>query len=69
MENATINPAQAQYFQFGPKGVENVTLAAGIPCFVSQPHFLEGDPKLVSDVQGLSPNPLIHKTYLDIEPQ
>ena len=64
-----MNPFQAQYFQFGYKGVENVTKAAGIPCFVSQPHFLEGDNKLISDLKGLSPDPLIHKTYLDIEPQ
>lgn len=69
LENATVNPIQAQYYQFGPKGLENVSKVAGFPSFVSQPHFLECDNRLIADVAGMNPNPDIHKTYLDIEPQ
>jgi len=69
LENATMNPMQAQYYQFGPKGLENVSKVAGLPSFVSQPHFLECDESLIGAVTGLNPNPLVHKTYLDIEPQ
>lgn len=69
LENATMNPIQAEYYQFGPKGLENVSKVAGLPSFVSQPHFLECDDSLIAAVQGMNPDPLIHKTYLDVEPQ
>lgn len=37
--------------------------------FMSKPHFLHGDPSLVTAVEGLtSPNPALHDAYLDVEP-
>lgn len=67
--NSTLNPENAEYYSFGPSGLENLTKALNIPLFVSFPHFLEGDPALVSAVRGLKPNYDIHYSYLDIEPQ
>lgn len=69
MENYTQNPVQAQYYQFGPEGLENLTAATGVPAFVSKPHFLGCDPSLVAAVKGVSPRADIHDTYLDLEPQ
>lgn len=67
--NATENPENAQYYQFGPKGLENTTKATGIPVFVSFPHFLYGDANLQGAITGLSANPTVHQSYLDVEPQ
>jgi hypothetical protein len=69
LENATANPENAQYYAFGPSGMENTTEAAGIPVFVSFPHFLHGDTRLVAATQGLNPNEDEHETFLDMEPQ
>lgn len=69
MLNATANPENAQYYNFAPSGMENTTGAAGIPVFVSFPHFYEGDPRLVSAVKGLDPNINRHETFIDVEPQ
>ncbi|KAF7666783.1 hypothetical protein LDENG_00092620 [Lucifuga dentata] len=41
---------------------------AGIPIYISLPHFLHGSPSLREDVLGLSPSPEHHFTYLDVEP-
>lgn len=67
--NATQNPENAQYFNYdAPSGMENLTQAAGVPSWASFPHFLNGDPSLVGSIIGLDPNPAIHSSYLDIEP-
>lgn len=39
-----------------------------IPAAVSFPHFLAGDPKLLEDVQGLSPNKEEHGTNIMLQP-
>lgn len=36
--------------------------------FVSQPHFLNGEKKLLNDVSGLSPNDLAHDSIIQFEP-
>lgn len=69
LENATVNPENAQYYNFAPSGMENTTAAVGAPVFVSFPHFLHADSRLVAAVQGLNPDELVHGSYLDIEPQ
>lgn len=69
LENATTNPANAQFYNFGPSGMENTTAAFGIPVFVSFPHFLHGDPRLVAAVEGLQPNEDVHDSVFDVEPQ
>ncbi len=69
MLNATANPENIQYNNFAPSGMENTTQAAGIPVFVSFPHFYLGDPRLVAAIKGIQPNTEKHETYIDIEPQ
>ncbi len=69
MLNAAENPENAQYYNFAPSGMENTTQAAGIPVFVSFPHFYLGDPSLVAAIKGLDPNIHRHETYIDVEPQ
>lgn len=69
IENASVVPSNAQYFAFGPKGLLNATKAAGIPTFISFPHFYLGDDRLISAVKGLSPDANKHETYLLVEPQ
>jgi hypothetical protein len=67
--NVTLNPSNWQYFSYGPSGLLNASQAAGIPVFISYPHFYLGDPRLVSAVKGLSPNPDAHASSLWMEPQ
>lgn len=63
------NPANADFYSFSTWGVLNfTTVGGGVPLFASKPHFLTGDPWLVSHVSGLEPNGAVHETYLDIEP-
>jgi hypothetical protein len=64
-----MNPSNAQFFAFGPKGLLNLTRAVNLPVFSSFPHFLHGDAGLVSAISGLSPNPATHDSFIDLEPQ
>ncbi|NXI38109.1 CD36 protein, partial [Galbula dea] len=41
---------------------------AGKPVFISLPHFLHASDVILQQVEGLSPNPEEHETFLDIEP-
>eukprot|EP00300_Choanocystis_sp_HF-7_P038730 c5599_g1_i2.p1 GENE.c5599_g1_i2~~c5599_g1_i2.p1 ORF type:complete len:490 (+),score=93.01 c5599_g1_i2:37-1506(+) len=67
LKNATNNPGNADYYMLGPDGLMNFTSVAGLPLFVSKPHFLDSDPGLVSSVRGLNPSELVHDTYIDVE--
>lgn len=40
----------------------------GVPVILSEPHFLHGDPQLLSYAQGLNPDERVHGTYIVIEP-
>ncbi|KAK6633875.1 hypothetical protein RUM44_004482 [Polyplax serrata] len=67
------NPAQACYCTPNstclPKGLSDITPCYyNIPAAVSFPHFLAGDPKLLEDVQGLSPNKEEHGTNIMLQP-
>lgn len=66
--NATANPENAQFYQFGPTGVQNITTATGLPMVLSKPHFLDGAFSLYDSVNGMNPNREIHDTTLDVEP-
>ncbi|GBG32781.1 Sensory neuron membrane protein 1 [Hondaea fermentalgiana] len=68
--NATERPANARYYQFGPRGfLGNLSmLEQGAPLQVSLPHFLEGDDSLIEGVEGLSPDRELHSMVIDIEP-
>jgi len=69
LENATLNPDNAAYFQFGPNGVINLTSCSqGAPIFVSKPHFLDADPFYLSQLDGLSPDAQLHNTIIAVEP-
>lgn len=59
----------ADFYQFGPSGLANLTSMVGAQVFVSTPHFLNGDLSLLNGVDGLSPDASLHDTYLDIEPK
>ncbi|EEB19340.1 protein croquemort, putative [Pediculus humanus corporis] len=69
-----VNPAQACYCNPNttkclPKGLSDITPCYyNIPAAVSFPHFLSGDPKLLEDVEGLSPNIQQHGTNIMLQP-
>ncbi len=69
LANSTVNPENHQYYGNGPNGLSNLTAASNAPVWVSNPHFLDCDDSLIASFDGLNPNPAIHRTYLDIEPQ
>ncbi|KAI4487171.1 hypothetical protein M0804_005320 [Polistes exclamans] len=51
------------------KGLSDLTACYyNIPSAVSLPHFLNGDPSLLDDVEGLHPNPEKHATRIVIQP-
>lgn len=54
-----------------PKGTFNVSLCQfGAPVFLSWPHFLNGDPSLLENVEGVEePNPELHQFYVDLQPK
>ena len=55
-----------------PCGIQGVfdasSCKSGAPVAISWPHFLHGNRKLLTDVEGLKPNEKIHGYYIDIEP-
>jgi len=69
MQNSTIFPQNALYYQFGKAGVSNLTSCrGGAPIFMSKPHFLGADPFYFARLEGLNPDPELHNTHVDIEP-
>jgi len=69
--NSSINGENDRYFQYGPSGFFNYSMANHrIPTFYSQPHFYGVDDKeVVDNVIGLSdPDPDAHSFYAEIEP-
>eukprot|EP00968_Pinguiococcus_pyrenoidosus_P012878 scaffold1154_cov310-Pinguiococcus_pyrenoidosus.AAC.10 len=68
LQNAEENPANAEYFQFGPTGLQNFSRILGFDGQLSKPHFLDADPRLRMMVSGLLPIRSDHDTYLDVEP-
>ena len=53
-----------------PNGVLNLSpvVPANVPLFASKPHFLHADPCFLDGVKGLHPDPVIHDSYLAVEP-
>lgn len=66
--NATERPANARFYQWGPSGLLNLTMLFGVDIFISLPHFLNCDQRLVDAVTGLKPDPVVHDLYLGVEP-
>ena len=68
MKSAEQKASQADFYQFGLYGMENMTTAAGFPLFATKPHFLDGDPALAKGVRGMNPAVDEHDTFVDFEP-
>lgn len=72
--NATLNEDNEAFCPHGcyPSGILDVSVCQdspiSLPVFVSAPHFYLGDQALVEAVDGLSPNPEDHATFLSVEP-
>lgn len=68
--NKTSLPANAAYWADGPDGLLNISACESkASVLMSKPHFLQGDPALVTALVGLSPpDPALHDTTLDVEP-
>lgn len=45
----------------------DLSLCNETPMIASQPHFLNADPKLLADVDGLEPNEQKHGIFIDFE--
>lgn len=67
-DNVTLDPSNAEYYQFGPCGLGNMTSVLGAPVFASKPHFLNSSETLVNAIDGLKPDVELHDTYIDVEP-
>ncbi|ETO18606.1 platelet glycoprotein 4 [Reticulomyxa filosa] len=68
-DNIDIDPSNAQYYQYGPSGVINLTSCEGIPVFMSMPMFLGSDYAVNNTKMGLR-NPIWDQDapFLDVEP-
>lgn len=49
-------------------GIVDISSCRKAPVVLSTPHFYNGDQSLREAVDGLSPSPSLHDTYIDIEP-
>ena len=68
--NVTQYPSNAGWYQYAPPGliyIGNSTTPPGNPVWGSNPLFYEGDPGLVDNITGVTPDPTKY-TYADIEP-
>ncbi len=43
-------------------------LSIPLPIIASNPHFLDADRSVQDAVEGLVPNEILHRSYVDIEP-
>jgi len=69
LQNATVNPDNADFSMFGYSGMWNMTPTGEIEVYASKPHFLDADPALVSAIgAGIAPVRNLHDTWLDVEP-
>jgi hypothetical protein len=70
MDNATLFPLNAKYYQMGPSGVFNLSSCPpGAPIFLSKPHWLDADPIYFPQTTGLTPPTTeLYETHIDIEP-
>jgi len=70
MMNATSNKFNKDFYSFGYDGLFNISLCSqGASVFISKPHFLDADPIVQTEIEGVSPPSIDeHDTYLDVEP-
>eukprot|EP00735_Rhodelphis_limneticus_P008778 TRINITY_DN2265_c0_g1::TRINITY_DN2265_c0_g1_i1::g.6812::m.6812 TRINITY_DN2265_c0_g1::TRINITY_DN2265_c0_g1_i1::g.6812 ORF type:complete len:587 (+),score=203.31,sp/O18824/SCRB1_BOVIN/25.31/4e-28,CD36/PF01130.16/1.3e-74 TRINITY_DN2265_c0_g1_i1:37-1761(+) len=67
LQSARTNPANIVYFMDHLDGLLNMQPVYLFDAYASKPHFLDADPLLVEDIEGLSPSSDEHNTYLDVE--
>ncbi|XP_037708541.1 protein peste [Drosophila subpulchrella] len=71
VDNGTLYPENLCFCggQCVPSGVMNISSCRfGSPVFMSYPHFFNGDPYYVDQVEGMSPNQKDHEFYMVVEP-
>ncbi len=69
-KSAFEEPENARWGSWCPDGLIYIgpTQVMEIPVYGSKPHFLDGDPRLLDSVIGLSPDREEHDTVIDVEP-
>ncbi|XP_062999893.1 scavenger receptor class B member 1 isoform X2 [Elgaria multicarinata webbii] len=67
--NGTDYPPNEGFCPCRQSGIQNVSACrSNAPLFISNPHFLYGDPALLDTVDGLHPNEEEHRLFLDLNP-
>ena len=66
LDDGTFEPNPDYYMYID--GCANVYPCQGIPAYLSKPHFLDGDPILLSSVVGMKPDKGAHDLYFEVEP-
>lgn len=71
LETSECYCARSDHKKCPPNGILDISScpASQLPFLISYPHFLEGDALLFEHFEGLSPNPELHSTSFDINPQ
>ncbi|XP_077165467.1 scavenger receptor class B member 1 isoform X2 [Paroedura picta] len=65
--NGTEYPPNEGFCPCRQSGIQNISSCQmNAPIFLSQPHFLNGDPELVEAVEGLHPNERDHDMFMDM---
>ena len=70
LQNASQNPANVVFYQFGPYGIVNQTTVFSAPLFGSKPYFLDADPMLNQLVNYSDPTlavPSLYESAFDSE--
>ena len=69
-QNASTTLYNQAYFMNGAWGVQNATLLqGGAPVYITKPHFYGTGMEVRNRVEGLSPDPVKHQSFLGVEPQ
>ena len=66
--NSTLNPDNAAFGSYD-SGVLNVSVCRqGAPIYISLPHLLYAADQYKNRVDGIAPDPNVHRTVLEVEP-
>ncbi|CAF2067162.1 unnamed protein product [Rotaria magnacalcarata] len=66
--NATLNPDNAAFGNYDSGVLDVSACRQGAPIFISLPHLLYGADKYVNAVDGIAPDPSLHRTIFEVEP-
>ncbi|CAF1030112.1 unnamed protein product [Rotaria sordida] len=66
--NATLNPDNIAFGTYDSGVLDVSACRQGAPIFISLPHLLYAADRYIKSVDGIAPDPSVHRTVLEVEP-